>query len=72
MELYAVLLPVAAAAIVVLLAKGIASHTFRCRHCSGEFRIKWAKVIVTEHSGNEYMLVCPHCKTRGWCTENTK
>ena len=68
----AVLFPIAAAAIIVILAKRIASHAFKCNHCSKEFRIKWSKVVVTEHSGNEYMLVCPYCKTTGWCTEQPK
>lgn len=67
--LFAVLIPIIAVAIVVVLAKRIASHTFKCKHCSSEFSIKWSKVIVAEHSDNEYMLVCPHCKTKDWCTE---
>ncbi len=60
------------ATVVVLIAKNIASHKFKCRHCSKEFCINWYKVIVTEHSGNEYRLVCPFCKTKDWCTEQLK
>lgn len=67
--LSAVLILIVAATIVVILAKRIASHTFKCKHCSKEFSIKWSKVIVTEHSDDEYMLVCPCCKTKDWCTE---
>ena len=67
--LFAVLIPAVAVVIVVVVAKCIASHTFKCKHCSKEFKIKWSKVLVTEHSGNEYMLVCPNCKTKDWCTE---
>ena len=67
--LSAVLIPIVAATIVVILAKRIASHTFKCKHCSKEFRIKWSKVIVTEHSDDEYMLVCPYYKPKDWCTE---
>ena len=71
--LFLSLIAVAAAAIAVILAaKSIASHTFKCKHCSGEFGIKWYKVIVTEHSDDEYMLVCPHCQTKGWCTQQPK
>ena len=66
------LIPVIAVAIVVVLAKRIASHTFWCKHCFKEFKIRWSKVIVTEHSGNEYMLVCPYCKIKDWCTEKTQ
>ena len=64
-----VLIPIIAAAVVVILAKRIATHTFKCKHCSKEFSIKWSKVMITEHSENEYMLVCPYCKTKGWCSE---
>ena len=70
--LFTLLIPAVAVTVVVILSKRIASHTFKCKHCSKEFRIKWSKVIVTEHSDNEYMLVCPHCKIKGWCTEQTK
>ena len=67
--LFAVLIPVVAVVVVVMLAKRIAEHTFRCRHCSRVFNIKWASVIVTEHVDDEYMLVCPYCKIKDWCTE---
>lgn len=67
--LFAVLIPVVAVAVVVILAKRVASHAFKCRHCSKTFSIKWYKVIVTEHSDNEYMLECPYCKAKDWCTE---
>jgi len=70
--LFLALIPIAAVATIVILAKRIASHTLKCNHCSKEFHIKWFKVIVTEHSDNEYMLVCPHCKTKNWCTEQPK
>ena len=68
--LLTVLLCIIAMATVILTAKNIASHKFECKHCSMEFRIKWTKVIITEHSNNEYMLTCPFCNVRGWCTEH--
>jgi len=70
--LIVVLIPIVAITIVVILAKRIASHIFKCNQCSKEFNIKWFKVIVTEHSGNEYMLVCPHCNIKGWCAEQPR
>ena len=72
MEYLTLLVPLAAAAVVVILAKRTASHLFRCGHCGKEFRIGWAKVIFTPHSGDEYKLCCPHCKNSGWCIEQTK
>lgn len=71
-HLFIVLVPIVGVAIIVIFAKRIASHTFKCKHCSKAFTIKWSKVIVTEHSDNEYMLICPYCKTKGWCTEQPK
>ncbi len=70
--LFLAFLFIVAAAVIVAVAISIASHRFRCRHCSKAFRINWTKVITTEHSGSEYMLVCPFCKTKDWCTEQPK
>ena len=70
--LFTLLIPIVSMTVIVILSKRVALHTFKCKHCSKEFRIKWSKVIITEHSDNEYMLVCPHCKTKDWCTEQTK
>ena len=69
--LFTLLIPIVSMTVIVILSKRVALHTFKCKHCSKEFRIKWSKVIITEHSDNEYMLVCPHCKTKDWCTEQT-
>ena len=43
-----------------------------CKNCGGEFYIKWQKIIITQHVGNEYFLLCPHCKTIGWCVKQPK
>ena len=73
MELFfTILIPIIGAAIIVIIAKNTASHTFKCKNCQGEFKIKWTKVITTVHSGKDYMLVCPHCNTKGMCTEQLK
>ena len=68
-KLFTILIPVVAVVIVMILCKGIAAHRFKCKHCAKEFKIKWFKVVLTEHSGKEYKLVCPHCQTKDWCTE---
>ena len=59
-------------AVVVIIAKNIASHQFKCHHCSKSFHINWKEVITAKHSGNKYMLICPFCKTSDWCTEQPK
>ena len=61
------LIPAVAVAVIVIVAKRIASHTFQCGHCGGEFSVKWTKVLVTVHSDDAYKLECPYCKTRDWC-----
>ena len=68
---FTVLIPILAAAVVILVAKRIASHPFRCRHCSETFRIKWQRVLLAKHMEKEYLLACPHCKIKDWCTEQT-
>lgn len=70
--LFIALVFILAAAVVVPVAKNIASHKFKCRHCSKEFYINWPKALITEHSDSEYRLVCPFCKTKDWCTEQPK
>ena len=69
---FTALLPIAALLIIVIFAKQIASHAFRCKHCSKEFHIKWSRVLITKHVGAEYLLMCPHCKIKGWCLEQPK
>lgn len=69
---FAVFVPFAAAIVIVALSMRIASHSFKCKNCTSEFHIKWPRVIITEHSDDEYMLVCPHCKTKGWCKMEMK
>lgn len=67
-----VILPfVIAVIVIVVVARKIASHSFKCKHCSKEFHINWSRVIMTEHSGREYRLECPFCKTKDWCAEQT-
>ena len=70
--LAAILIPVIAVGVVVICAKRIASHSFRCKHCNQSFTIPWTKVLVTEHSENAYRLTCPHCSTKDWCTQEPK
>ena len=67
-QLLTALIPLTAVAVIVILARRIGSHRFQCKHCSQEFSIPWPKVLITAHTGNEYLLVCPVCKVKGWCT----
>ena len=52
----ALLIPILAAAVIVLLAMRVASHSFQCKHCAGQFHIRWPRVLITVHSGSEYKL----------------
>ena len=71
-NIFTILIPIIALATIVIIAKRISLHTFKCNHCLNQFNIKWYKVIISEHSGNEYKLVCPYCKTKSWCSEQFK
>lgn len=72
MDFLFVVLPfVIAVIVIVVVAKKITLHSFKCKHCSKEFHVNWPRVIITEHSGSEYRLVCPFCKIKDWCTEQT-
>ena len=70
--LWTALALIAGAAVVIITAKQIASRSFRCKCCGKTFHIKWTKVLTTIHSGNDYMLECPHCKTKDWCAQQPK
>ena len=70
MELFfTFIVPIAAEVLIAFLVIRIASHTFLCRECGKKFRITPLRVLFTEHSDKEYLLVCPHCKKKGWCEE---
>lgn len=64
-----VLILALASVIAVVVAKRVAAHSFRCKHCGREFRLDWRKVPVTVHSDSEYMLACPGCGVKDWCTQ---
>lgn len=68
----ALIIPALAVAVIMIVAKSIASHTFRCRNCSEEFSIRWSEVLFVQHYNDEYMLECPHCKTKGRCVQQPK
>ena len=63
------LIPIAAVAVIVILAKGVAKGSFRCSRCGGTFRIRWQRVLITEHDGDTYLLTCPQCNTKTPCTK---
>ena len=67
--LFAVLVPAIAVAVVIIVARSVAAHDFKCRHCGNIFKIKWTRVLITEHADKEYRLTCPHCAKRDFCTE---
>ena len=70
--LLTVLVPIAAVILIVICAKRIAARPFQCSHCGGVFRIHWTKVLVTTHADNDYLLVCPYCKTKDHCKQESK
>lgn len=70
--LISALIPIIAVAVVVVVARRIASHSFKCKQCSKEFHIKWYNVFTATHYNDDYMLTCPHCNVKGWCEMQSK
>lgn len=69
---FTLVVPLIAVVVIYIICKQIASHTFVCKHCAKEFTIKWYQVLVSEHSSNDYKLVCPYCKSKSWCEKVLK
>ena len=71
-NVFGILFILFAVLVVIVVAKRFAKHPFKCKNCGGEFYIKWQKIIITQHVGDEYFLLCPHCKTICWCVKQAK
>lgn len=45
-----------------------AKHTYKCRECGQQFKLKWYKVpFLTVHEPTGRFMKCPHCHKHGWC-----
>lgn len=53
--------------IITFMCRKIASHTFKCSNCAHEFRISAVKILITEHSDDNYITECPECKNKCIC-----
>ncbi len=38
-----------------------------CSHCQHRFKPGW-RVLYSPHVNDEYVLTCPHCGKRDWCS----
>lgn len=38
-----------------------------CQHCQHRFKPGW-HVLYSLHANDDYLLTCPHCKQRDWCS----
>lgn len=52
----------------VLAIRQISQHTFQCKHCLKDFKVKWSRLLFVTHADNEYNIECPHCGKKG-CME---
>lgn len=60
---------ICAITVIYFICRKTAGNSFRCNYCSKEFTIEPSEVLITIHYDNEYMLKCPHCNKKGWCSE---
>ncbi len=44
-----------------------AHATYVCPHCHHRFKPRW-RVLYSPHINDDYVLRCPHCKTRDLCS----
>ena len=47
--------------------KSVAKKTFVCDNCGKEFSPNWWKAGFSPHIGENTVLKCPHCQTKGLC-----
>lgn len=41
---------------------------FWCRECGQLFQMPWYRLLFCRHVHEDWLLRCPHCGHRGWCT----
>lgn len=53
--------------LVIILIKGLllCVYYFRCPNCHHIFKPKFYQVMLEAHFGEEFIIKCPFCKTRG-------
>lgn len=65
---FVILVVVMAAAVLGAVAYRLSRCVFTCKGCGGAFRIAWRRALWVQHFHEEYILRCPHCGKKGWCT----
>lgn len=65
---FVLLMVAAAAAVIAAVAYRLSRCRFTCKSCGGVFRISWRRALWVQHFNEEYILCCPHCSKKGWCT----
>ncbi|MBQ8497589.1 MAG: hypothetical protein IJ489_09070 [Clostridia bacterium] len=51
----------------IAVGKHIAKETYVCQNCNQKFHPKWQSAGFSVHMGNDRILKCPHCRTKGFC-----
>lgn len=44
------------------------SYDYRCKNCGKVFRPDLKQCLLTIHAYDDFMLRCPHCGKKDWCT----
>ncbi len=57
-----------AVGVIILFARKLSQCVFTCKGCGTEFNICWCRALWVQHFNNDYILLCPGCGKKGWCT----
>lgn len=68
MQLYISLVILLAIAAMLLVSYRLSRCTFTCHNCGQSFFIRWRRALWVQHYNRDYILRCPHCGKKGWCT----
>lgn len=55
-------------ALVIWQARILSRRRFWCRACGRLFRLPWTKLLFRQHIQEDWLLRCPYCGEKGWCT----
>jgi len=65
---YVVAMIVFAVGLITIFACSLSRCVFTCKSCGGEFMIAFRRALWVQHFNSDYILNCPICGKKGWCT----
>ena len=68
----ALLVVVLLAVLIVWKACALSRCSFWCPSCGRLFRLPWTKLLFRRRENEDWLLRCPYCGAKGWCTAKRK